>query len=241
MQSSRLNVNSPPRLPNVHGSSSSRPLRVMVAHPHPVVAYGVRNAVAPYPDLALVSEVTQIGAISPAIEVQRVDALVCAYEFENDMLPDGQHLLRKLRHEHPSLKIVVVTGFLSESPLTAHAKQLGVNAVLSQSSLNADTLVATLQCLMAGRVLPENELPARDITVDSPLAARMRSLSLGELEALRHYLRELSDHRIAWLRERAHKTGGNQRSLALQKLGIDNIPRHFRDEALMSLAPWLIG
>lgn len=213
----------------------------MIAHPHPVVIRGVAGALAAHQDIDLVSTTTEICLISSSIRLEKVDILLCAYEFESDRVPDGLYLLRRLRREHPALKIVVFTNFLPDSPLAQHSRELGVSAVLSLPSMDPDSLVIALKGLVADLAPETDESDSVRTTCSSYLVAQLLALSPCELEVLRHHLRGLSDEQIATRRKRARKTVSNQRNQALRKLRLANLNPSARDDALSSLGPWLVG
>ncbi|SUA90075.1 helix-turn-helix transcriptional regulator [Pandoraea pulmonicola] len=187
-------------------------------------------------------EATEIHRICPTIKRGDVNVLVCSYEFESDPLPDGLYLLGKLRREHPELHIFVLANFLPGSPLARYVRRLGVANLFFKSQVNSHGLVAAMRSTLSGQTqLVDESLDAEARPACTSLAARMDTLSKCQLEVLRYHLRGWSDPRIALRRKRTAKTVSNQRNQALQKLGLSNARPHIRDEALLTLWPWLVG
>ena len=134
--------------------SHGRSARLLIADDHPMVRYMLRVAMAGHPDIEIVGEATTGPETLDACSQLRPNGLVL------DLVLPGLHgfeVVRRLRQEQPSIKILVLTGS-DERDAELEAVKLGVDGYIEKSS-SSEEISDAIEAMVAGTAA---EPPKRD-------------------------------------------------------------------------------
>lgn len=126
--------------------SPGLPIRIMVVDDHAVVRDGIRSLLVGYEDIAVV---TTAGSATEALERCRSIALDVVLMDLSMPGMDGVEATAHLLEVLPTVRVVVLTGFVDDGPIRA-AIDAGASACLLKT-VGADELVEAIRGVVAGR------------------------------------------------------------------------------------------
>jgi DNA-binding NarL/FixJ family response regulator len=171
--------------PSSNGSSSVKPIRIVIADDHPIFRDGLKQLLSREVDFQVVAEVGHGDDVLPAVELHRPDILLL------DLKMPGTHglaILQKLQVSNPAAtRVIVVTGSDDKSEFV-HAMKLGTcGIVLKQSP--TDLLFKSIRKVHAGEIWLDSDTTAavmqqfatgsddRPLPASSPTNGRARERS----------------------------------------------------------------
>lgn len=193
-------------------------LRIIVADDHPVVLMGIRMALCnlTLPSL-IVGEAISTDELMAQLRHQPCDILITDFSMPNGQLPDGMTMIRRIRRNFPSLKIIVMT--MHSNPfIVRDLMKTGIKGLFDKHQALQE-LIKALTCIAQGKTYVSDAFSSalstqqRGDTLHAPLTGR-------ELEVLRLFGQNQSGREIAERLNRSEKTISRQKRMAMQKLGI---------------------
>jgi two-component system invasion response regulator UvrY len=123
-------------------------IRVFIADDHPVVRKGIRQIVADMPDIVIAGEAT---TGREALELVG-HVIPCDLILLDLSLPDrdGLDVLKTLRREHPSIRVLVLTMH-SEDQFAIRALKAGAAGYLTKDGAPAELIGAIRKIVAGGR------------------------------------------------------------------------------------------
>ena len=142
--------------PSTNGSSSVKPIRIVIADDHPIFRDGLKQLLSREGDFQVVAEVGHGDDVLPAIELHKPDILLL------DLKMPGTHglaILQKLQISNPAAtRVIVLTGSDDKSEFV-HAMKLGTcGIVLKQSP--TDLLFKSIRKVHAGEIWLDSDTTA---------------------------------------------------------------------------------
>ncbi|HEV7757623.1 MAG TPA: response regulator transcription factor [Acidimicrobiales bacterium] len=132
------------------------PIRVMIVDDHAVVRDGIRSLLAGFDEISIVA--TAAGAAEALDRCAQMAVDVVLMDLSMPGM-DGVTATARLLELHPTLRVVVLTGFVEDGPIRA-AVQAGASACLLKT-VSADELVEAIRGVVNGRSTFSSEfLPA---------------------------------------------------------------------------------
>ena len=122
------------------------PIRVLIADDHPVVRIGVRNMLATQPRFQVISEASD-GEDAVLLTTKLLPDILLM-DVQMPRLP-GIEALRTLTLSNPRVKIVLLTGSISQEQI-AEAIQIGARGIIYKDTLT-DQLAAALMVVASGK------------------------------------------------------------------------------------------
>lgn len=156
-------------------------LRIFIADDHAIVRHGLRQLIEAQPDMRLVGEARDGRQVLLAADKDRWDVLILDLSLPR---VNGIEVLRRLRSEHPKLRVIVLSMY-PEEQYAARLRHEGAAAYLSKEH-PAEVLLEALRKVAAGR--PVDIDLARPAASESP-AAPHETLSAREYQIFTLLLR----------------------------------------------------
>lgn len=200
-----------------------RRLKLLIADDHPVVLFGLKQILSSRTEYELVGQAHQAGELLRLIAQHSPDVLITDYDMPGDAVHgDGLRLISYLRRQFPDLKIIILTVVQSQV-IIAKLWSLGVLAVLSKMD-DMSEILAALRAVQDNRRYSgpafEASRPAR---AKGPSAAdRIHTLTMKELEILRHLMSGSTVTVVAATLQRSVKTVSAQKMSAMRKLDVSS-------------------
>jgi len=196
--------------------------RIVIADDHPVVMLGIRALLKEHSGMQVVGEASNGRELLALLASEPCDLLITDFSmpYENGS-GDGLPLLKRVRREHPTLPIIVLT-MVHNAALTRGMLAAEVNGLVAKVAMTKELQLA-IGAVMNGRTYICESM--REHVIDwSPegteRAADPASLSQREAEVVRLYAQGLSVTQIAEQLHRSVKTVSQQKNDAMRKLGI---------------------
>ena len=197
--------------------------RIVIADDHPVVMLGIRALLKEHSSLKVAAEASNGRELLVLLAEQPCDLLITDFSMPyEDGSGDGLPLLRRVRRDHPTLPIIVLT-MLHNPALTRGMLAAGINGLVAKGAMTKELQLA-VGAVMNGRTYICEAM--REHVIDwSPPAepdgiADPAVLSQREVEVVRLYAQGLSVTHIAEQLHRSVKTVSQQKNDAMRKLGI---------------------
>ncbi|MGH2593707.1 MAG: response regulator [Anaerolineae bacterium] len=206
-------------------------ISVLIVDDHPVFRQGLREVLNAEPDLVVVGEVSDgeealrvARELSPRIVVMDV----------NIPSMNGLQVARRLRHEVPLARAVILTGY-DDDEQVFHAMRAGAHAYFPKDVM-PQKLVEAVREVNAGRYVI-NDLTMDDAQLAPWLLKQTERfgivegelgdeafvpLSPREMEILQHITRGLSNKEIAHQLGISHQTVKNHMTSILRKLNVED-------------------
>jgi two-component system, NarL family, captular synthesis response regulator RcsB len=210
-------------------SHSNPTARIVIADDHPVVMLGIRALLKDRSNMEVVGEASNSAELVALLATTHCDLLITDFSmpYEDDS-GDGLLLLRRLRREHPTLPIIVLT-MVHNPALVRGMLAAGVNGMVGKVAMMKELLLA-IGAVMNGRMYicesmreDVGDRVASRTQVDVSQAAASNDpaiLSQREAEVVRLYAQGLTVTQIAEQVHRSVKTVSQQKNDAMRKLGI---------------------
>jgi len=193
-------------------------IRVFIADDHPVVRKGIRQIVADTGDIAVVGE-----AMNGREAIELVGGIVpCDLVLLDLSLPDrdGLDVLKQLRREHPSIRVLVLTMH-SEDQFAIRALKAGAAGYLTKDGAPAELIGAIRKIVAGGRHVTTRlaERLVAHLGPDAEQPAHER-LSDREYQVLRMIAAGKSTRQISAELALSVKTVNTYRSRLLDKMNM---------------------
>jgi len=125
-----------------------QPIRIFIVDDHPVVRHGLRSLLSGHPDLDVVGEAEDGAQVIPFLSSHAVDVVLLDIQMKGQ---SGIEVARRVRHNHPAVKIVILTTYDDES-LLHEALEAGVHGYLLKS-VSHESLPDSIRAIMRGERL----------------------------------------------------------------------------------------
>jgi DNA-binding NarL/FixJ family response regulator len=193
-------------------------IRVFIADDHPVVRKGIRQIVADTGDIVVVGE-----AMNGREAIELVGGIVpCDLVLLDLSLPDrdGLDVLKQLRREHPSIRVLVLTMH-SEDQFAIRALKAGAAGYLTKDGAPAELIGAIRKIVAGGRHVTTRlaERLVAHLGPDAEQPAHER-LSDREYQVLRMIAAGKSTRQISAELALSVKTVNTYRSRLLDKMNM---------------------
>jgi two-component system capsular synthesis response regulator RcsB len=210
-------------------SHSDPTTRIVIADDHPVVMLGIRALLKDRGNLQVVGEASSGAELLALLASQPCDLLITDFSmpYEDDS-GDGLLLLRRLRRDHPTLPIIVLT-MVHNPALIRGMLAAGVNGMVGKVAMMKELLLA-IGAVMNGRMyicesmreyVSDRATSRMQVDVAQTEAGNDPAvLSQREAEVVRLYAQGLTVTQIAEHVHRSVKTVSQQKNDAMRKLGI---------------------
>ena len=199
------------------------PLQVILADDHPIFLIGLKVVIEQEHRAQVVAQASSPDALLHALNTHRCDLLVTDFMMPVEDQNDGLRLLERIRRDHTTLPIIVVT-MLNNAGLFRAMLAIGVLGLLSKGSVAAE-LPAAIERVRTGKPFVADSvkrtlLAAGDYGSDTLVAPE--DLSPRELEVIRLLAAGHSVGAIAAQLSRSKQTVSSQKVSAMRKLGLAN-------------------
>ncbi|KWF16654.1 response regulator transcription factor [Burkholderia pseudomultivorans] len=193
-------------------------VRVVIADDHPLTVLGIRQVLSGAPDLVVVDEAGEPGALLDCLARTCCDVVVTDFAMPGHRHADGLLMLEAIRAAFPQVRLVVLT-MLDNPALLQHIRDAGALAVVGKRS-DLDELPRAIMAAYHGRSYSTASVHATySAAVDADSA---RPLSPREIEIVRLCANGMTMTDIALHFDRSIKTISTHKHNAMDKLGINN-------------------
>jgi two-component system capsular synthesis response regulator RcsB len=204
-------------------------LRVILADDHPFVLLGVRSTLVAFPDIAVVGEAQNPTELIRLLHTTPCDVLVTDLTMPDPQggMEDGLSMLRRIRRDWPSIKIVILTNLTNAAIL---------HSIMTDGTVGMLSKMAPLEQLEpAIRAAAEGSAHLIGVNGDTSAKAgenehmplSIPSLSSRQSEVLRMFVSGRSISEIAIALGRDRRTVSRQKRDAMAKLRVTNDPGLF--------------
>jgi two-component system capsular synthesis response regulator RcsB len=200
-----------------------KPMRVILADDHPIFLIGLKVVIEQNQRATVIAEASAPDELLGKLREQPCDLLITDFMMPVEDQNDGLRLLERIRREHPTLPIIVVT-MLNNAGLFRSMLALNVQGLLSKASM-ANELPSAIDSVSRGKPFIADSvrhslMEAADYGSDTLVA--LKQLSPRELEVLRLFATGVSVGAIAVQLNRSKQTVSAQKVSAMRKLGLAN-------------------
>jgi two-component system capsular synthesis response regulator RcsB len=204
-------------------------LRVILADDHPFVLLRVRSALSAHSDIMIAGEAASPATLIDLLQRVARDVLVTDLTMPevDGTAEDGLRLIRRIRHEWPTLRIVVLTS-LTHTAILRSVISDGAVSMLNKTEPMAE-LAGAIRSASTGRTYISRSILESLARLDSDPSAmlQMRRLSPRESEVIGMFAQGQSISEIAHAIGRDVRTVSRQKRFAMTKLGVTNDPGLF--------------
>jgi two-component system capsular synthesis response regulator RcsB len=204
-------------------------LRVILADDHPFVLLGVRAVLETHADVAIVGEASAPTSLIKLLQSTPCDVLVTDLTMPeaSGAVEDGLRLIRRIRRDWPSLRVVVMTTLTNVAILRSLASDGAVSMLGKMEAM--DELWRAILASGKGEIhigraiveaLAQPESEACDLRPNPRLSQR-------QTEIIRMFVRGQSISEIATALGCHRRTVSRQKRDAMAKIGVANTPGLF--------------
>lgn len=216
----------PPRIastfPSVvlrNNGMSVKPIRVALADDHPLIVVALRDCLKRAPGFEVVCECTNGSQLVQALAQNPADVAVTDFSMgHGDASIDGFNLLKRLSRLYPDTRIVVVSAQTNPG-VVMRAMKLGARAFVSKEDQLDETVRACIHVTVSDGHFYSPSIRAL-LDSASANAAPATELTPRELEVVRLYAQGSLLSEIATKLGRSVSTVSSQKTMAMQKLGL---------------------
>lgn len=196
-------------------------MRAIIADDHPIIVAGVRMLLEDRTDVEVIAEADSADSLLATLRVTPCDLLITDFSMPGGEAADGLGLLQRIRREHPSLPVIVLT-MIGNVGVHGTILESGVHGLVDKASGMAEISLA-IQAVSQGRtyISASFRQGLLQSDFDSRAGASAR-LSPREIEVIRLFSSGLSVTDIADRLARSVKTVSRQKADAMAKLGLKN-------------------
>ena len=202
-------------------TTSSTPIRILVADDHPIVREGLVAILSTQPDFSVVGQAATGSEVVRLVTELRPDVLLLDLEMP-DM--DGVEALRRLRDAHVSVRVIVFTAFDTDERILG-AVRAGAQGYLLKG-VPRDEVFQAIRVVHAGNSLLQPIVASRllrQVSEENASAVTgIHALTARELDVLRLLMRGLQNKEIANELVVTERTVKFHVSSILTKLGAGN-------------------
>jgi two-component system capsular synthesis response regulator RcsB len=203
--------------------ADNKPMRVILADDHPIFLIGLKVVIEQGHRAQVIAEAMAPDELLEKLREHPCDLLITDFMMPVEDQNDGLRLLERIRREHPTLPIVVVT-MLNNAGLFRSMLALDIQGLLSKASM-ANELPAAIESVSRGKPFIADSVQqslreAADYGSDTLVA--LQDLSPRELEVIRLFATGISVGAIAAQLNRSKQTVSAQKVSAMRKLGLAN-------------------
>ena len=187
-------------------------INVMLIDDHNIVRMGLRMAFQLTPDITVLSEAENQKQALARLKTEKPDIILLDIR-----MPDstGIDLLKLLRTEYPSIKVIMLTMSDTEEDIY-QALQLGASGYIMKSA-QPDSIIEAVRAVQSGkRVFPKNILQQIE------RREHQQGLSSRQLEVLTLMAKGLSNKEISDTTRLSEKTIRFYNTIIFEKLGASN-------------------
>jgi two-component system capsular synthesis response regulator RcsB len=203
--------------------ADNKPMRVILADDHPIFLIGLKVVIEQGHRAQVIAEAMAPDELLEKLREHPCDLLITDFMMPVEDQNDGLRLLERIRREHPTLPIIVVT-MLNNAGLFRSMLALDIQGLLSKASM-ANELPAAIESVSRGKPFIADSVQqslreAADYGSDTLVA--LQDLSPRELEVIRLFATGISVGAIAAQLNRSKQTVSAQKVSAMRKLGLAN-------------------
>ncbi|WP_447651710.1 response regulator [Pseudomonas abietaniphila] len=203
--------------------ADNKPMRVILADDHPIFLIGLKVVIEQGHRAQVIAEAMAPDELLEKLREHPCDLLITDFMMPVEDQNDGLRLLERVRREHPTLPIIVVT-MLNNAGLFRSMLALDIQGLLSKASM-ANELPAAIESVSRGKPFIADSVQqslreAADYGSDTLVA--LQDLSPRELEVIRLFATGISVGAIAAQLNRSKQTVSAQKVSAMRKLGLAN-------------------
>jgi two-component system capsular synthesis response regulator RcsB len=203
--------------------ADNKPMRVILADDHPIFLIGLKVVIEQGHRAQVIAEAMAPDELLEKLREHPCDLLITDFMMPVEDQNDGLRLLERIRREHPTLPIIVVT-MLNNAGLFRSMLALDIQGLLSKASM-ANELPAAIDSVSRGKPFIADSVQqslreAADYGSDTLVA--LQDLSPRELEVIRLFATGISVGAIAAQLNRSKQTVSAQKVSAMRKLGLVN-------------------
>lgn len=190
-------------------------MNIILVDDHKIVRDGLKALLLAKPEHRVAGEAADSARLSDLLRHRAADLVVLDLKLPGDM--DGLQMLQSLRQEHPSVKVLMISGEWSYASVQS-ALRLGVHGLMAKES-GAYLFLEALEAIEAGRSFVDPALAAFAFAAPS---APLQRLSEREQEVLAGFARGLSYKEIAAQLCISPRTVETHKQSILRKLNLQN-------------------
>jgi len=203
--------------------ADNKPMRVILADDHPIFLIGLKVVIEQGHRALVIAEARAPDELLEKLRAHPCDLLITDFMMPVKDQNDGLRLLERIRREHPTLPIIVVT-MLNNAGLFHSMLALDIQGLLSKASM-ANELPTAIDSVSRGKSFIADSVQqslreAGDYGSDTLVA--LQDLSPRELEVIRLFATGISVGAIAAQLNRSKQTVSAQKVSAMRKLGLAN-------------------
>lgn len=206
---------------------STTPIRLLIVDDHPVVRAGLRSLQQTASDVVVVGEASNGEQACTAAAAQQPDVALVDIRLGGE---SGVDLCRRLKSQHPSLRVLFLTSFV-EDDLILTGLEAGADGYLLKDG-DMDRLEAAIREVAQGGTVLDREVTQRLVRnkTGTPVAQAkgFESLTDRERRLLAEVARGRTDKQAAAVLGVSFKTARNYLDRIFAKLGV-----HTRTEAAL--------
>ena len=196
------------------------PIKVLLADDHSIVRAGLRRIIEESGDMEVVAEASDGREALRIIAASDLDVAVVDISMPD---LDGLEVLSRVHHDHFKLPVIILTMH-NEAQYAVRAVEAGAMGYITKQAAPEQLVDAIRKVVGGGRYLTEEASDALALHVargDHGTPA-VDTLSMRELQVLRHLAMGHTNHEIADAYAISVKTVDTYRLRILKKLGLRN-------------------
>ncbi len=195
-------------------------INVLVADSHPIVQKGLQSLFKSSSNISLLGFVASTEELFDVVGKQSVDIVLMEMDIPS---VNGVTALRRLKKEHPDVKVVMFSG-QSEDVYAISTLKAGASGYLSKT-VPVEMIEEALQKVGSGGIFISNDLAQRlafDESTNKPRRL-FRRLSTREVEVLKLLAAGRRNKHIAEELDLNEKTVSTYKARLMRKLNVDNM------------------
>lgn len=204
-------------------AANEQALRVILADDHPIFLIGLKVVIEQNQRAMVIAQASAPDELLETLKSEACDLLVTDFMMPVQDQNDGLRLLERIRREHPTLPIIVVT-MLNNAGLFRSMLALNVDGLLSKASM-AEELPAAIDHVSNGKTFIADSVQRMLLEATdhgSDILVALEDLSPRELEVIRLFAAGNAVGAIAAQLHRSKQTVSAQKVNAMRKLGLAN-------------------
>lgn len=196
---------------------SASPIRVLLADDHPAVRAGIRQFLERDPTIEVVAEAGNGEEALAQIARHRPDVVILDLRMPG---LSGLEVLRRLRAEHPEVRVLVLTAY-DDDPYIFAALRAGARGYLLKTA-GPEELIRGIHMVYAGRSVLDPTVAERLVEeLGGPTGGEPERLTERELEVLRLAARGLTNRAIGFRLGISERTVHSHLINIFAKLGVN--------------------